>query len=51
MGSVGKMINAWPDELKQEQAQCLIKTYLQEAGYGVWSGSSWLRIGTGGGHL
>jgi hypothetical protein len=28
-----------------------IKLYLQEVGYGVWSGSSWLRIGTGGGNL
>jgi hypothetical protein len=25
--------------------------YLQEVGCAVWSGSSWLRIGTGGGHL
>jgi hypothetical protein len=24
---------------------------LQEVGCGVWTGSSWLRIGTGGGHL
>jgi hypothetical protein len=24
---------------------------LQEMGCGVWTGSSWLRIGTGGGHL
>jgi hypothetical protein len=24
---------------------------LQEVGFGVWTGSSWLRIGTGGGHL
>jgi len=51
MGSVGKMITAWSDKLKQEQAQCFIKTELQEVGYGVWTGSSWLRIGTGGGHL
>jgi hypothetical protein len=28
-----------------------IKTDLQEVGCGVWTGSSWLRIGTGGGHL
>ena len=28
-----------------------IKVDLQEVGYGVWTGSSWLRIGTGGGHL
>jgi hypothetical protein len=24
---------------------------IQEVGCGVWTGSSWLRIGTGGGHL
>jgi len=24
---------------------------LQEVGCGVWTGLSWLRIGTGGGHL
>jgi hypothetical protein len=30
-----------------------IKIYLQEVewGRGVWSESSWLRVGTGGGHL
>jgi hypothetical protein len=28
-----------------------IKMDLQEVGYGVWTGLSWLRIGTGGGHL
>jgi hypothetical protein len=28
-----------------------IKTGLQEVRCGVWIGSSWLRIGTGGGHL
>ena len=28
-----------------------IKMDLLEVGYGVWNGSSWLRIGTGGGHL
>ena len=28
-----------------------IKMDLQEVGYGVWTESSWLRIGTGGGHL
>ena len=29
----------------------IIKMDLQEAGCGVWIGSSWLRTGTGGGHL
>ena len=28
-----------------------IKMNLQEVGCGVWTGSSWLRIGTGGGRL
>jgi len=28
-----------------------IKMDIQEVGCGVWIGSSWLRIGTGGGHL
>jgi len=27
-----------------------IKMNLQEVDVGVWTGSSWLRIGTGGGH-
>ena len=28
-----------------------IKMDLQEVGWGTWTGSTWLRIGTGGGHL
>jgi len=28
-----------------------IKVDLQEVGCGVWNGSSWLRIGTVGGHM
>jgi len=28
-----------------------IKMDIQELGCGVWTGSSWLRIGAGGGHL
>jgi hypothetical protein len=28
-----------------------IKMDLQEVGWGAWTGSSWLRIGTVGGHL
>jgi len=28
-----------------------IKMNIQEEEYGVWTASSWLRIGTGGGHL
>ena len=32
----------WEDNIKMD---------LQEVGVGVWTGSSWLRIGTGGGQL
>jgi hypothetical protein len=28
-----------------------IEMDLQEVGWGLWTGSSWLRIGTGGGYL
>jgi len=28
-----------------------IKIYLQEVGWGAWTGLIWLKIGTGGGHL
>ena len=32
----------WEDNIKKD---------LQEVGYAVWTGSSWLRIGTGGGQM
>jgi hypothetical protein len=32
----------WEDNIKMD---------LQEVGWGIWTGSSWLRIGTGGRHL
>jgi hypothetical protein len=32
----------WEDDIKMDHL---------EVGYGVWTGSSWLMIGTGGGHL
>ena len=32
----------WEDDIKMD---------LQEVGCGLWTGWSWLRIGTGGGHL
>jgi len=32
----------WEDNIKMD---------LQEVGCGVWTGSSWLKIGAGGGHL
>ena len=41
-GPIGRPRHRWEDN---------IKVGLQEVGCGVWNGSSWLRIGTGGGHL
>ena len=32
----------WEDNIKMD---------VQEVGCGIWTGSSWLRIGTSGGHL
>ena len=39
---LGRQRLRWEDNIKMD---------LQEVGCGVWTGSSWLRIGTGGGHL
>ena len=39
---IGRPRRRWEDNIKMD---------LQEVGLGVWTGSSWLRIGTGGGHL
>jgi len=39
---LGRPRRRWEDNIKMD---------LQEVGLGVWTGSSWLRIGTGGGHL
>ena len=39
---LGRLRRTWEDNIKMD---------LQEVGCGVWTGSSWLRIGTGGGHL
>jgi len=41
---LGRPRHRWEDNIKMD---------LQEVrwGMGVWTGSSWLRIGTGGGHL
>jgi hypothetical protein len=39
--AVGRPRRRWED----------IKMDIQEVGCGVWTGLSWLRIGTGGGHL
>ena len=40
--SLGRPSCRWEDNIKMD---------LQEVGWGVWTGSSWLRIGTVGGHL
>ena len=39
---LGRPRRRWEDCIKRD---------LQEVGCGVWTGSSWLKIGTGGGHL
>ena len=39
---LGRPRPRWEDNINMD---------LQEVGWGVWTGSSWLRIGTGGGHL
>ena len=39
---LGRPRRRWEDSIKMD---------LQEVGCGVWTGSSWLRTGTGGGHL
>jgi len=39
---LGRPMRRWEDNIKMG---------LQEVGCGVWTGSIWLRIGTGGGHV
>jgi len=39
---LGRPRSIWEDNMKMD---------LQEVGCGGWTGSGWLRIGTGGGHL
>jgi len=39
---LGRPRRGWEDNVKMD---------LQEVGCGEWTGSSWLRIGTDGGHL
>jgi hypothetical protein len=34
-----------------EDGRIILKWIFRKWGVGVWTGSSWLRIGTGGGHL
>jgi hypothetical protein len=43
----GKRPLGWPSCRWEDN----IKVDLQEVGWGVWTGLSWLRIGTGGRHL
>jgi len=40
--TLGRLRRRWEENIKMD---------LQEEGCGVWTRSSWLRIGTGGGHL
>jgi len=39
---VGRPRRRWEDNIKMD---------IQEIGCGIWTGSSWLRTGRGGGHL
>jgi hypothetical protein len=39
------------DHLENSDVERSTIVDLQEVGCGVWTGSGWLRIGTGGGHL
>jgi hypothetical protein len=40
--SLGRLRRRWEDNIKMD---------LREVGWGAWTGSIWLRIGTGGGLL
>ena len=48
---VGKTEGKKPLGRSRRRWEDTIKTDVQEVGCGVWTGSSWLRIGTGGGHM
>ena len=48
---VGKPEGKRPPGRPRRRWEDNIKVDLQEVGRGAWNGSSWLRIGTGGGHL
>jgi len=48
---VGKPEGKIPLRRPRSRWEDNIKVDLQELGDGAWTGSSWLRIGTGGGHL
>ena len=48
---VGKPVGKRPLGRPRRRWEVNIKMDLQEFVCGVWTGSIWLRIGTGGGHL
>ena len=48
---VGKREGRRPLGRPRHKWQDNFKMYLQELGWGSWTGSKWLRIGTGGGLL
>jgi len=48
---VGKTEGKRPPGRPRHRSEDNIKMDLQKVGCGVWTGSNWLRIGTGGGHL
>ena len=48
---VGKPEGKRPLERLRRRWEDNIKMDVQKVRCGVWTGSSWLRIGTGGGHL
>jgi hypothetical protein len=48
---VGKRDGKRPFERPRRRWECNIKMYLQKRDVGVCTGSIWLRLGTGGGHL
>jgi len=48
---MGRPEGKWPLGRARRRWEDNIKMDLQEIGCGVWTGSSWLRIGTGGGDL
>jgi len=50
-GLVGKLEGKRPLGRPRRRWEDDIKVDLQDVGCGVWTGSRWLRIGTGGGHL
>jgi hypothetical protein len=48
---VGKPEGKRPPGRPRRRWEDTIKIYLQEVGLKAWTGSTWLRIGTGGRHL